>query len=282
MSGAWSETEVDLTIDAYFSMLRLELDGNPYVKSAMRKELGKQVDRSEGSLEFKFQNISAALMNIGALYVNGYKPRQNMQTLLRDKVETAFANDPELRRSMLHAVQAPPPTSATVGPETAAPQVPFPGSASEIRRRVGCFVDFQAVEAANRSLGAAGEVAVVEFERRRLWLAGKRNLSERVRHVSAEDGDGLGFDILSFDEGTGRELYLEVKTTRATRDLPFLVSRNEVEFSEEEPEGFRVFRLFEFGASRAGFYVLSGSLHSSAQLRPESYQGLPSSSATSA
>jgi hypothetical protein len=69
------------------------------------------------------------------------------------------------------------------------------------------------IEARNRSLGRAGEELVVRFEHERLWAAGKRKLAERIDHVAVSQGDGLGYDILSF-ETDGRERLIEVKTTR--------------------------------------------------------------------
>lgn len=65
----------------------------------------------------------------------------------------------------------------------------------------------------NASLGAAGEKFVFEVEHQRLWEAGKRRLAEKTEHVAATQGDGLGYDIAS-SEGSGRERFIEVKTTR--------------------------------------------------------------------
>ena len=47
MAGAaWEKREVDLTIDTYFEMLRLELDGTPFSKTAFRQDLLQKIDRS--------------------------------------------------------------------------------------------------------------------------------------------------------------------------------------------------------------------------------------------
>lgn len=101
------------------------------------------------------------------------------------------------------------------------------------------------------------------------------DLAEEVRHVSVLDGDGLGYDVRSFDHH-GDERYIEVKTTRYARHLPFLVSRNEVDLSEEEPNRFVLYRLFKFGTPRGGgHYELAGSLRSQAQLDPTIFRGLP-------
>ncbi|BAS06695.1 hypothetical protein AHiyo4_01170 [Arthrobacter sp. Hiyo4] len=44
--------------------------------------------------------------------------------------------------------------------------------------------------------------------------------------MSKTRGDGLGYDILSFEE-SGKERLLEVKTTKSRAETPFFVSRNE-------------------------------------------------------
>jgi hypothetical protein len=40
--------------------------------------------------------------------------------------------------------------------------------------------------------------------------ANRADLSAKVRHVAVEEGDGAGYDVLSYEED-GRELYVEVK-----------------------------------------------------------------------
>ena len=61
-------------------------------------------------------------------------------------------------------------------------------------------VDYVAIEAANRRSGAAGEVFVVRFEIARLLRAGRDHLADKVERVSETHGDGLGFDVRSFEE----------------------------------------------------------------------------------
>ena len=58
----WSESEVDLIIPIYFEMLKKDLMNQPYNKSEYRRSLLPLLPaRSEGAIEFKHQNISAAL-----------------------------------------------------------------------------------------------------------------------------------------------------------------------------------------------------------------------------
>jgi Domain of unknown function (DUF3883) len=72
----------------------------------------------------------------------------------------------------------------------------------------------------NRSLGQAGEEFVVDVERGKLTTASRPDLARKVRWIAAEDGDGAGYDVLSFDLA-GRERLLEVKTTNGSARTPF-------------------------------------------------------------
>lgn len=74
----WSKEEVESIVEDYFSMLASELAGVLYNKTAHRKKLLKRLPlRSKGSIEFKHANVSAALLDLGLPYIEGYKPRSN-------------------------------------------------------------------------------------------------------------------------------------------------------------------------------------------------------------
>jgi hypothetical protein len=59
-------------------------------------------DRTEGAFERKHQNISAILIEMGLPYIDGYKPLENYQELLRQVVEERVAATPQL----IHMVEA--------------------------------------------------------------------------------------------------------------------------------------------------------------------------------
>ena len=115
--------------------------------------------------------------------------------------------------------------------------------------------DYLAREAGNRSLGRAGELFVLELEARRLHAAGKKTLSERVEHVAVTRGDGLGFDVLSFEDD-GRERLIEVKTTTFGGFTPFHVTRNELARSEVDSETYQLYRIFGFRAKPRIFNIV--------------------------
>jgi hypothetical protein len=118
--------------------------------------------------------------------------------------------------------------------------------------------DYFARESQNRSLGEAGEKFAFNFERLRLAQLGAGQLADKVRHVSIEEGDGLGYDIQSF-EPDGRERYIEVKTTGFGARTPFYVSANEARFARDHRDSFRLYRLFDF-RSAPRLFELSGAI----------------------
>jgi hypothetical protein len=133
--------------------------------------------------------------------------------------------------------------------------------------------DYMDSEARNRSLGLAGEQFIAEFEARRLHAGGHVGLSNRVEHVSKTQGDGLGFDVLSF-EPSGEERLIEVKTTAFVPLTPFYISRNELKFSEERAAQFVLARVHEFRTA-AKVFELKGSMRKTLRLEPVTYRARP-------
>jgi hypothetical protein len=131
-------------------------------------------------------------------------------------------------------------------------------------------VDYDVIEARNRSLGLAGELAVLEVEDRRLRDAGKRTLAARIEHVAKTQGDGLGYDISSF-ELDGRERLIEVKTTRRAQLTPFHVSGNEVRVSRDLADRYHLYRLFRF-EREPKYFVLSGPIDRACRLEPTAFR----------
>ena len=70
--------------------------------------------------------------------------------------------------------------------------------------------------------------------------------ANRALHVSQTKGDGLGYNVpgcnMRFD-ASGKERFIEVKTTSFGKETPFFISRNEVEFLFEFRKSPRLFDL---------------------------------------
>lgn len=137
--------------------------------------------------------------------------------------------------------------------------------------RRGRKVDYARLDALNRQLGRLGEQFAVEVERHRLIEAGRDDLAARDEWVAETSGDGVGFDVLSFDGSDDSEWWIEVKTTGLGKYLPFVVTAKEVQCSEDLPERFRLYRVFDFSRSPR-LYALKGALSQVCCLEPTLYR----------
>jgi hypothetical protein len=95
-SQAWTDAENDLIVADYFAMLADDVTGCPYNKAEHRRQLLPLLNNpSEGSAEFKHQNISAVLKGLGEVWITGYKPAFNFQGSLIDAVARWLAMNPD-------------------------------------------------------------------------------------------------------------------------------------------------------------------------------------------
>lgn len=113
----------------------------------------------------------------------------------------------------------------------------------------------------NKRIGDLGELWVIEMEKQKLISANKPKLSEKVKHVAKEKGDGLGYDILSYDL-IGNEIFIEVKTTKGKANTTFFITRNELERSLRERDYYYLYRVFNFNdkLNKGELMIIKGDL----------------------
>ena len=265
----WTASEIDLVVADYFDMLAMELAQKPFVKSHRNAALQKLIGRSHKSIEFKHQNISAVLVELGLPRISGYMPKTNYQHALLNAIEhllprhSGIFTMPELSA----------PSELAESPELYYEAPPQLTSATKERNDaleslVRKF-DPAARDEKNRALGKRGEELVFLSERARL-ARHDQALAKRVKWVSQDEGDGAGFDILSFDLD-GKTRLIEVKTTIGHQTTPFFISSNEVRLSETRPGEFRLARLYDF-AKTPKVFELRPPLRESIILRPSIFK----------
>ncbi|RHW22118.1 DUF3883 domain-containing protein [Pseudomonas jilinensis] len=252
MTKNWSASEVEAAVQDYFQMLRAEMEGQRVNKTAHREALRERLDdRSNGSVEFKHQNISAVLMERNLPYIAGYKPALNYQRLLLPEVVDAYLEAHpdiwELFEADTRAVpKLPSITDLLSRVEDAPARRERRVSIGETRASyVATGVDYLSLEASNAQLGELGEQFVISLEKARLISLGKESLADKVEQVSDTIGPSAGFDILSF-EADGSDRYIEAKTTKYGKQTPFYVTPNELRFSERNAARYHLYRVFGF------------------------------------
>lgn len=271
----WSRSEVELCVSDYLQMLTLQMNGQRFSKRQRAIDLAERLNaRSRASVEFKHCNISAVMTELGYPLVMGYKPLANYQHLLIEVIEQQLNTNESVHAAVQAAVQRPAVPTDIVFDRKVWVDAPIPRrqpieQAEALRMFSPVRRDYLAQEARNRSLGRSGELYVAELKARRLHLAGARALSERVEHVAETQGDGLGFDVLSF-ELSGQEKLIEVKTTTFDKFTPFYVTRNELARSDTDASIYHVYRVFNFRQSPR-LFELKGSISSNCHLDVVTY-----------
>ncbi|RYG36325.1 MAG: DUF3883 domain-containing protein [Burkholderiales bacterium] len=261
----WKADEIALIVADYFEMLQLDSTGQHFVKAHRNAELQNLTRRSRTSIEMKHQNISAVLMKLGIPWLRGYAPLANYQEALVAEVEKRLVSNPALL-----AIEATRAKAGLMEAEQlfleAPPEVANDDRTPEYLKRLVRKFDPAVRDERNRSLGRAGEEAVVLSEQARLRQEGRADLAGKVRWVADLDGDGAGYDVMSF-HSDGRPALLEVKTTNGGKTTPFFLSENERSLSEEQPDAFQIVRLYDFSRKPRGFSI-SPPLESAVILSP--------------
>lgn len=138
----------------------------------------ERIGRTHRPVEFKHQNISAVLEELGLPWIWGYKPKRNYQNALVSAIDRYLSQYGEDR------FEGPPPRPAgfaedddvfvdrprSVGVEDEQPP--------ELRRLIRKFDPIER-EARNRLLGKAGEEFVMTVERKRLIRSGHESLARK-------------------------------------------------------------------------------------------------------
>jgi hypothetical protein len=126
----------------------------------------QQIGRTHRSVEFKHQNISAVLEEMGLPWIIGYKPKRNYQASIFGTIDRYLSSNEDI---VYH--QLPPKVLAVADDGNTfvdAPKLePQSHRPLQLERLVRKFDPVER-DLRNRSLGRAGEEFVLEIEKRNL------------------------------------------------------------------------------------------------------------------
>jgi hypothetical protein len=265
----WTSEIAELMVGFYTHSLQ------SYLRGTVSGDLGRYGDfietlkRPERAVRQQLNRISAALIARGLPYWETFPPvvdptsiefdSATSEAILEGALDKHLERESELFEVARKASCEPAGTktlslisAVTDAPPERRNRIPL----RTARNRVGRKCDFASREASNRSLGEKGEEWVIDYERKRLAAEGLVELASRVDWVSKTFGDGAGYDIRSFN-ADGTDIFIEVKTTNQGKFAPFFLSINELEFAEEVPLQFRLYRVFDFRDSPR-LFILRG------------------------
>lgn len=263
----WTPPELELVITDYFAMLDEEAADGADQAAHNRALVPLLLNRTMEAVESIRAQVSHVLLSQGLPYIGAHQPSEQtwpaFELLVLAYVDT---------------VPAPPqPVAETASPmdfgrlhrlvEAPPPPAPAAREGRPAARMTVMGIDYPLRDAKNRELGIAGEQSVVDYERRRLVDEEHRpDLADQVEWVAQTRGDGLGYDVLSFD-GDGQHRLIEVKTTRLPDTTAFYVTRNEVEVSSREAKRYHLYRVFDFDLNPRVF-IRHGALAETCSLTP--------------
>jgi hypothetical protein len=103
MSNKWADSEIDACVRSYLWMRRAIDEGHSPNKKRVREALidGPLSDRSHGSIEYRFQNISAVLAGMGKSWIEGYLPAKNVGAATTERIKRfidSYLKDRHARR----------------------------------------------------------------------------------------------------------------------------------------------------------------------------------------
>lgn len=280
VGNGWNWLETEATVQDYFAMLIKEINGEKYNKAEHgRNLLPKLNKRSKGAIEFKHQNISAVLIEMGQPYISGYKPAFNVQGQLRNVVLAHLAAHQSQLDHLLLSAEATPKiveqqNQATQWQQVLDDEIPelIPQVKEAPRQYLARKTNYTQRENNNRQLGEQGEAFVIQYERQRFIQANRSDLVSEVQWSSQEKGDGLGYDVRSLQWQNGQpidqEHHIEVKTTNSGKYQPFYISQNELAYSKEHAKRYSLYRVYDFNKQSRIFQIggdISTYVHLSAQ-----------------
>ena len=83
----WTQEELKRSVAVYSDLFWLQQSGQLQAKAPYVRRLAEELGRSAGSIEYRFQNISAVLTSHGFPFVSGYLPAQNVGAAVGANIE---------------------------------------------------------------------------------------------------------------------------------------------------------------------------------------------------
>lgn len=104
-TSAWSRTELEVSVDAYLYLLRLEAAKVPFSASSQEKLLAAGVlsSRNDASIRYRLRNISYVMQERGEKIVKAYSPApqvgKNVQKVLNDLLDERVSTLDSIRQT---------------------------------------------------------------------------------------------------------------------------------------------------------------------------------------
>lgn len=274
----WSYEQSELICTYYIEKLKEFIASREPQKQSEAKEfLMKTLNKSSKAVRLKLHHISSILVNSDLPYLEYFKPIPRAEIDLIDWNETNILkrilvdefNKPDFVK-LLSALSSKENYTTEVE-STAVIESPPEEDVfehdvdnAEQSLRIRPKINYIEREIRNTKLGEAGEAWVINFEKQRLSSLGLNEMAEQVVWASKSIGDGLGYDLVSFDSN-GDKIFIEVKTTCLGKYSAFYLTQKEISTSTKLKNRFFIYRVFDFD-KEPKLYTINSNLEESLDL----------------
>lgn len=213
-----------------------------------------------------FQNSYDSPFLIDELVANDNVDGIDISKIVEDKIEY-------INSDIVFSI---PPNISDIVQETEPPKKSTVKNSSKLRKHRPVKKDYVRSNKNKKIAGDTGEEIILIIEKEKLKNIKRPDLADKVCWCSKDFGDGLGYDILSYEidsKGNEKEIYIEVKTTTGSIDKPFDVSINEVNFSVENSDSFYIYRVYSLNktCSNVKYYKVAGAIPDNFELYPTTF-----------
>lgn len=136
--------------------------------------------------------------------------------------------------------------------------------------------DYIAEELVKSKQGELNEKVIYERELQKIMELEAQEEVERMENFFKNRNDSEGYDILSFEQqedGTLKEIYIEVKSTKGNEGTPIDITDNELEFAKKHIDQYYLYRIYNSDKNNKTLKVVPGkALLDNYQFVPSSYK----------
>ena len=121
--------------------------------------------------------------------------------------------------------------------------------------------DYLAEELVKTKQGELNEKVIYERELQKMMKLEAKEEVERMEEFFKNRNDSEGYDILSFEQqedGSLKEIYIEVKSTKGNEGTPIDITDNELEFAKNHIDQYYLYRIYNIDKKNKTLKIVTG------------------------
>lgn len=121
--------------------------------------------------------------------------------------------------------------------------------------------DYLAEELVKTKQGELNEKVIYERELQKMMKLEAKEEVERMEEFFNNRNDSEGYDILSFkqqEDGSLKEIYIEVKSTKGNEGTPIDITDNELEFAKKHIDQYYLYRIYNSDKKNKTLKIVTG------------------------